>query len=167
MTQGIVTFWQSFGGLAIALMGASLAVAMSCLGSAKGIGIAGESAAGICAEKPALFGKTMILQMLTGIQGLFGLAVWIVAVSRLGVIGGSFAGISEQTGWLIFFACLPAAIVGWRSAIYQGRVAASAMRILVKNPGAFRESIIYCVVVVFFAAVAFKATLLMLLNINI
>ena len=167
MTQGIVTFWQSFGGVVIALMGVSIAVAMSCIGSAKGIGIAGEFAAGICAEKPTLFWKTMILQILTGIQGIFGLAIWIVAVCRLGIIGGNLAEISAQTGWLIFFACLPVTIVGWRSAIYQGRVAAAAMRILVKNPGAFREGIIYCGVVACFAVIAFKVTLLMLININI
>ena len=33
---------ESFGGLALALLGAGLAVGLSCVGSAKGTGIAGE-----------------------------------------------------------------------------------------------------------------------------
>ena len=36
-------FLENIGGLAMALLGASLAVGLSCVGSAKGTGIAGEA----------------------------------------------------------------------------------------------------------------------------
>ena len=42
-----MNFLESFGGLALALLGAGLAVGLSCVGSAKGTGIAGEHGSGI------------------------------------------------------------------------------------------------------------------------
>ena len=45
-----MSFLESFGGLALALLGASLAVGLSCVGSAKGTGIAGEAGTGLLSE---------------------------------------------------------------------------------------------------------------------
>ena len=42
-----MNIFESFGGLAMALLGSGLAVGLSCVGSAKGTGIAGEAGAGL------------------------------------------------------------------------------------------------------------------------
>ena len=42
-----MSFLEAFGGLAIALLGAGLAAALSGIGSAKGTGIAGEAGTGL------------------------------------------------------------------------------------------------------------------------
>ena len=84
-------FFESFGGLALALLGGSLAVGLSCIGSAKGTGIAGEAASGVVSEDPSKFGKAMILQVLPGTQGLYGLVVWFLVASKIGILGGSLA----------------------------------------------------------------------------
>jgi len=54
-------------GLSIALIGAALGAAFGAIGSAKGVGMAGEAAAGVLAEKPELFGTVLILQALPGV----------------------------------------------------------------------------------------------------
>lgn len=71
-----MSFLESFGGLALALLGGGLAAGLSCVGSAKGTGMAGEAAAGLMCEDPGKFGKAMILQVLPGTQGLYGTVVW-------------------------------------------------------------------------------------------
>ncbi len=156
-------FLESFGGLAIALAGASLAVVLSCIGSAKGTGIAGEAASGLCAEDPTKFGKAMILQVLPGTQGLYGLVAWFIVVGKIGIIGST--GVAEITimqGMQLFFASLPMALGGLLSAIAQGRVAAAAINILAKKPDDWSKGILFCVMVEFYAILSLLATFLML-----
>ena len=78
----ITAFFESFGGLAIGFLGASLACGLCCAGSAKGCGLAGEAGTGLLSEDPSYFGKVLILQVIPGTQGLYGLVVWFFA-SRL------------------------------------------------------------------------------------
>ena len=70
------TFAQFFfSGNFLAVLGAALAVGLGGIGSAKGVGIAGEAAAGLIAEDPDKFGQTLILQALPGTQGIYGFLV--------------------------------------------------------------------------------------------
>lgn len=48
----------------MALLGGALAVGMSCIGSAKGVGMVGEAAAGLLTEDPSRFAQCLILQIL-------------------------------------------------------------------------------------------------------
>lgn len=63
------TFFGSWGGLALALLGAGLAAVLSGIGSAKGTGMAGEAGAGLLCQDPGKFGKVMILQVIPGHSG--------------------------------------------------------------------------------------------------
>ena len=78
----ITAFFESFGGLAIGFLGASLACGLCCAGSAKGCGLAGEAGTGLLSEDPSYFGKVLILQVIPGTQGLYGLVVWFFALLR-------------------------------------------------------------------------------------
>ncbi|MBQ1931157.1 MAG: permease, partial [Lachnospiraceae bacterium] len=60
-------------GLVYALTGAALASLLAGIGSAIGVGLAGRAAAGAVAENPDLFSKVLILQLLPGTQGIYGL----------------------------------------------------------------------------------------------
>ena len=82
-------FFDAFGGLALALLGAGLAAALCAIGSAKGTGMTGEAGAGLLCEDPAKFGKVLILQVIPGTQGLYGLVVWFFALLQMGVFGGN------------------------------------------------------------------------------
>ena len=45
-------FVESFGGMVFGALGVAIAVGMSGIGSAKGVGIVGQSAAGLLSEQP-------------------------------------------------------------------------------------------------------------------
>lgn len=157
-----MTFLDSFGGIALALLGSGLAVGLSCVGSAKGTGITGEAASGLVSEDPSKFGKAMILQVLPGTQGLYGLVAWFLAVNKIGLLGGNLLDLTVFQGWQVFFACLPMALGGLLSAIAQGRVAAASINILAKKPDDWSKGILLCVMVEFYAILSLLVTFLMI-----
>ena len=155
-------FRENIGGLAIALLGSGLAVGLSCVGSAKGTGIAGEAGTGLLCEDPSKSGKVMVLQLLPGTQGLYGLVVWFFALYQMGMIGGE-VNLTISQGMAYFVACLPMAIGGLLSAIAQGRVAAGSINILAKKPEHWSKGLILCGIVEFYAILSLLASMLMLL----
>ena len=156
-------FLENIGGLAVALLGSGLAVALSCVGSAKGTGIAGEAGTGLLCEDPSKSGKVMVLQLLPGTQGLYGLVVWLFALIQMGMMDGSAVGMSLVEGWRYFAACMPMAFGGLLSAIAQGRVAAGSINILAKKPDDWSKGLILCGIVEFYAILSLLASMLMLL----
>ena len=161
--QQSVTFLGQIGGMALALLGAGLAVGLSCVGSAKGTGIAGEAGTGLLSQDPSKSGKVMVLQLLPGTQGLYGLVVWFFALIQMGMLDGSAAGMSVAEGLQYFAACMPMALGGLLSAIAQGRVAAGSINILAKKPDDWSKSLILCGIVEFYAILSLLASMLMLL----
>ena len=156
-------FLENIGGLALALIGSGLAVGLSCVGSAKGTGIAGEAGTGLLCEDPSKSGKVMVLQLLPGTQGLYGLVVWFFALIQMGMMDGSAVGLSVAEGMRYFAACMPMAIGGLLSAIAQGRVAAGSINILAKKPDDWSKGLILCGIVEFYASLSLLASMLMLL----
>ena len=111
-------------GLFFAILGAALAAALAGAGSAIGVGIAGQAASGSVAEEPSMFGKVLILQLLPGTQGIYGLLIAFITLSQVGVLGGD-PNISVYKGLMYFAACMPMAIAGLFSAIAQGKTSVS------------------------------------------
>ena len=70
-------------GLILATAGAVVAAAGGILGSAIGVGIAGEAAAGLVSEQPERFGNALVLQLLPGTQGIYGLVVAVFIALHL------------------------------------------------------------------------------------
>ena len=158
-------FLFAHSGLAIALLGAGLAACLAGAGSAVGTGIAGEAGAGLVTEDPAKFGKAMILQVVPGTQGLYGLAVFFVAISSMGLLDGSGLNLSFVDGCRYFTACLPIAIGGLVSAIAQGKVAAASVNLLAKNPDHWAKGMILCITVEFYAILSLLASMMMIFSI--
>ena len=165
--QQSVTFLGTIGGLALALLGAGLAAVLPGIGSAKGTGIAGEAGTGLLSEDPSKSGKVMVLQLLPGTQGLYGMVVFFFAIVRMGVMGGDFStllSMSTQQGMAYFVACMPMALGGLLSAIAQGRVAASSVNIVAKRPEESTKGIILCGIVEFYAILSLLASILLVMN---
>ncbi len=158
--------FEAFGGMALGLLGAGLAAALSCVGSAKGTGIAGEAGAGLMTEDPSKFGKALILQVIPGTQGLYGIVVWFFASFRMGLLDGSIMDMTVVEGLRYFVACLPMALGGWLSAIAQGRVAAASVNILARKPDDWAKGMVLCITVEFYAILSLLASMLMILNIG-
>ena len=109
-------------GIVYALLGAAVAVLFAGCGSALGVGIAGQAAAGVVTEDPSKFAKVLVIQLLPGTQGLYGLLVGFITLSKIGILGGGIADISVQTGLLILAACLPVGIVGLLESWQRNRI---------------------------------------------
>ena len=158
-------FFDAFGGMALGFLGAGLAAALCCIGSAKGTGTAGEAGTGLLCEDPNTFGKVLILQVIPGTQGLYGLVVWFFACFQMGMLDGSAVGMTVTEGLQYFAACMPIAIGGLMSAICQGRVAAGSINILAKQPDHWSKGMVLCITVEFYAILSLLASMLMILNI--
>ena len=78
-------------GLAIGLFAAAIAAILPGMGSAKAVGLAGETAAGVCAETPEASSKLTLLQLLPATQGIYGFVIAIVIMAKIGIMGGSGA----------------------------------------------------------------------------
>ena len=152
-------FLNAIGGNAFALLGATLAAALACIGSAKGTGLTGEAGAGLVSEDPSKSGKVMILQVIPGTQGLYGFVIFFLAYLK---ISGAGTAIDVAHGLQIVSACLPIAIGGLLSAIAQGKVAAASVNILAKKPDDWSKGMIMCIVVEFYAILCLLASFLML-----
>ena len=159
----MAAFFEAFGGIGLAYFGAAIAVALCCIGSAKGTGMVGEAATGVLSETPEHFTKCMILQALPGTQGLYGIVAWFMVLLKLNVFGGQMANLTIQNGVAIFWACMPIALGGLLSAIAQGRVAAASINIVAKRPDQFSKGIILAGIVEFYAILSLVATILLVM----
>ena len=164
MTIGEVL--TQYAGAFFGFLGAALAAGLACVGSAKGTGIAGEAGAGLLAEDPSQFSKCMILQVIPGTQGLYGLVVWFFAIFRMGLLSGTLPELTIAQGMQYLFACLPMALGGLFSAIAQGRVAAGSINILAKKPDDWAKGMVLCITVEFYAILSLLASMLMIINIS-
>ena len=150
-------------GISLALIGAALAVGLACSGSAIGVGIAGQAGATVLAEDPNKFSACLILQLLPGTQGLYGLVAWFFALLKLGFFSGAIrTDLSLQEGLMYFAACLPMAIGGLLSAIAQGKCAGDGARLVAKRPDQLSKAIIMAIMVEFYAILSLLASFLML-----
>ena len=156
-------FFSAFGGVGLAYLGSALAVGLCCVGSAKGTGMTGEAATGVIAETPEQFSKCMILQVLPGTQGLYGIVAWFMVMLKIGVFGGELAPLTIEQGLAMFGACIPIALGGLLSAIAQGRVATASINIVAKKPEESTKGIILCGIVEFYAILSLLATILMVM----
>ena len=152
-------------GVPMALLGAVLAALMAGIGSAIGVGMAGEAAAGALTEDPSKFGKVLILQLLHGTQGIYGLLIAFLTLSNIGILGGS-ADISFAKGMLYFFACVPMGFVGLWSAKRQARASVASINLISRKPDQFGKSIILPAMVETYAVLALLVSLLAVANIG-
>lgn len=152
-------------GIVFALLGAAAAALFAGMGSAKGVGMAGEAGAGLVTEDPSKFGKVLILQLLPGTQGIYGLLIAFITLSQIGILGGD-SNMSLAKGMLYFAACMPMAFVGYTSAISQARASVASMGILAKKPEAFGKSMIFPAMVETYAILALLISMLAINGIN-
>ena len=152
----MVEFFTQYGGLIFGVLGAAVAVFLSGMGSAKGVGIAGEAAAGVIVEEPEKFVQALILQLLPGTQGLYGFVIGLFIMFRLSL------NMPLAEGLYLFMAALPIGVVGYFSAVAQGKVSIAGQNILAKNSNEVTKGIILAVMVETYAILAFAISFLLL-----
>jgi V/A-type H+-transporting ATPase subunit K len=155
MSMSFTEFIVSQGGVIFGGLGVAVAVFLSGIGSAIGIGIVGQAASGLVIEEPEKFGRSLVLQLLPGTQGLYGFVIGLLVMGQLDI------GMSLANGMYLLAACLPVGFVGWLSAIAQGKTAAAGISILAKNEEHSTKGIIYAVMVETYALLAFVISLIL------
>ncbi|MCI8341976.1 MAG: V-type ATP synthase subunit K [Firmicutes bacterium] len=152
------------GGQFYALLGAALGALLAGIGSAIGIGIAGQAAAGVVSEDPNKFGQVLVLQALPGTQGIYGLLIAFIILLKVGLLGGD-GGMVDMTlaqGGFVFAAALPIGIVGLFSAISQGKAAAAGIMLVGKKPSELAKGMIFAAMVETYAVLALLVSFLMI-----
>lgn len=152
-------------GMFYAVLGAALAVILAGMGSSRGVGIASEAAGAVLADDPNKFGKLLVLQLLPGTQGLYGLIVCVMVMLNAGILGGEPVG-DVITGLQYLAACLPIAVGGYFSAVSQGRVCAVGVNLTAKRPEESSKAIVSASLIELYALLGFIVSFLMVINIR-
>lgn len=147
---------QIITGQNLAYLGAAIAFFVAGLGSSKGVGLAGQTGAGVLTEDPSKFGSVMLLEALPSTQAIYG---FVIAFLIIGKINGAM---TLADGMHYLAAGLPVGIVGWISAIYQGKVAASGIQLIGKRPEALGSAITLALMVEMFAILSLIVSILMI-----
>lgn len=146
------------------ILGVTLAVVLSGIGSSKGVGLASEAAGAVLEDDPSKFGKLLVLQLLPGTQGLYGLIVGVMVMLNTGFLGGEII-TDASVGLQYLTACLPIAFGGFFSARSQGRVCAVGVNLTAKRPEESSKAIVSASLIELYALLGFIVSFLLVINI--
>lgn len=152
-------------GLVLAILGGVLAALLNGIGSAIMVGKVGESAAGVVSQDPSKFSKVLVLQLLPGTQGLYGLLVAMLLFARIGVLGGNLPELTAAQGFAYLVACLPMAVGGMFSAFFQGRTAIAGVNLVAKKPDQNGKAIMMAAMVETYAILSLLISIIIIYQI--
>lgn len=145
-----------FDGQMIALLGAAFGFLMAGIGSSKSVGTAGQVGAGVLTEDPSKFVSVMVLEALPSTQAIYGFVIAFFIIGRID------PAMTIAEGLHLFAAALPIGIVGFISAIYQGKVASAGIQLIAKHSGSLVSAITLALMVEMFAILSLITSILML-----
>ncbi len=151
----------------LAISGAVVALVSPSIASAISLSRIGQSATGLIAEEPEKFGKALLLQVLPGTQGIYGFLAAVLVLQKIGMFGQEVVEVSIGAGLEILLACLPIAIVGVISSLFQGKVSISGISMLAKRAEEAGKAIILSAMVETYAVIALLLTILLVNGINL
>lgn len=128
-------------GIALVVLGAALAAGLAGIGSAIGVGIAGEVGAGVMTEDPENSVLSLCFRLCPALRAFTACWIAFFAMLKVGLVGGSAVSCDWVHGLAIMFACLPIALGGWISAI-SGKTSAACIQMIAKQPGEAGKAVI-------------------------
>ena len=139
----------------LAWIGISLMIALSGIGSAFGVSIAGNATLGALKKNSNAFGNYMALSAMPGTQGIYGFAGYFVFTSIFGVVTPEM---TMFQGVAVLAAGLALGLVGLFSAIRQGTVCANGIASIGAGHDVFGNTLILAAFPELYAILAFAAT---------
>lgn len=130
--------------VSLVILGCALAIGIAGISSAVGLALAGSSAVAVTAEKPDLFGKLLVLQVLPMTQAVYGLLTAILLMMGVGILGGGTPLATPLQGMGAIWIGLAVGLTGV-SAINQGMVASASISAVGRNPEVAARGIIFTV----------------------
>ncbi|MBQ1821661.1 MAG: V-type ATP synthase subunit K [Clostridia bacterium] len=149
-----------------ATAGAVIAALLAGIGSAIGVGITGQASAGVVSENPDLSGKCLLLQLLPGTQGIYGLLIAVVIALQSGLMSGDVSALTTTNGLRYLLAGLPIAFGGLLSAIYQGKVAVAGINMVAKKPTESGKGMVMAIMVETYAVLSLLISFLLVIGIK-
>ncbi len=149
-----------------ATAGAVIAALLAGIGSAIGVGITGQASAGVVSENPDLSGKCLLLQLLPGTQGIYGLLIAVVIALQSGLMSGDVSNLTTVMGVRYLLAGLPIAFGGLLSAIYQGKVAVAGINMVAKKPTESGKGMVMAIMVETYAVLSLLISFLLVIGIH-
>ena len=146
----------------LSVLGAGLAIGLAGAGSSIGIGTAGAKGAGVFGENPHLFGKVLLMMLLPGSQGIYGLLIAILILNNIGALSGNIA-VEAVDASKYFGAGVAMGLTGLFSGWYQGQVAAAGIGMLPRAEELSARFIIQAVVVETYAIFGLLIAVLLVL----
>jgi V/A-type H+-transporting ATPase subunit K len=146
----------------LAFAGAACAFGLGGCGSARGIYIASQQAAGVLSEKPDLFGQLLVMVALPGTQGFYGFIIAVMMALQSGLMGGAIK-ITLSTGIALFFVGLLSGIVQYVSAMMQGQASAAGIALTGRRPDKSGQALLFPALVETYAVVSLLAAILFIL----
>ena len=128
------------------IIGCALAMGIAGIGSALGLMLAGTSAVAVTGEKPELFGKCLVFQVLPMTQAVYGLLTAILLMMGAGILGAPNATLlgNPMIGISAIGIGLVVGLTGI-SAANQGMVASASISATARNPDVAARGSIYTV----------------------
>ena len=140
-----ITVSESNQNKTLVILGCAIAIGITGISSAIGLALAGSSAIAVTAEKPNLFGKCLVLQVLPMTQSVYGLLTAILLMMGAGLLGGGGdITVSSLMGTGAVWIGLAVGLTGI-SAINQGMVASASISAVGRNPDVAARGIIFTV----------------------
>ena len=140
-------FMEEMIGNILAVLGAALAFIIAGIGSSKAVGTAGQAAAGVLTEDQEKFVSVMILEALPSTQAIYGFVIAFMIIGKI-VTGAS---LDFASGLILFLAGIPVGIIGYISAIYQGKVAVAGIHMVAKHAEGTIKGVVLALMVEMFA----------------
>lgn len=132
-------------------------IALSGIGSAYGVTIAGNAAIGALKKDSSKFGNFLVLTALPGTQGLYGFAGYFMFQSIFNILTPEITAIQAAAA---FAAGIAMGLVGLLSAIRQGQVCANGIASIGQGNDVFGNTLILAVFPELYAIVALAGVFL-------
>lgn len=117
----------------LSLIGVSISVGLSAIGSSLGSGAVARVAASLLSKEPSKFPMALVLSALPSSQALYGFLYGIIILLQTGLLAGEIS-VTDTQAMAFMFSALPVGVSALFSGYAQGVVAASAMKIVAEKP---------------------------------
>jgi len=134
----------------LAYIGVAICVGLGAIGSALGSSFVAKVGASLVSKEPEKFSQVLILSALPSSQALYGLLYGIIIMLRTGLINGEIE-VNQFLAMQFLISALPVGIAGLISGYAQGKVAASAIKIVAENPNNTNQGVVLAALIESFA----------------
>jgi len=139
------------------IAGIAISIVLSGIGSARGAAMITKAAAALISEQPEKFGQSLVLQMMSASQGLYGFIIGFLIFVNLG------DGLTFITALRCLSAGMIMGIAGYLTAIQQSIAATAGVQILAKKPEHSTKGVLYSAMIETYAIFAFVLSMLLVI----